>query len=52
MKNLSLDQKFITSINFFDSILFLDSFDNTKKVYNMMVDYIKKDSYYLFPAYA
>lgn len=47
MKNLSLDQKFLTSINFFDSILFLDSFENTKKVYNMIVDYIKKDNHYL-----
>jgi len=47
MKNLSLDSKFLTSINFLDSILFLDSFENTKKVYNMVVDYFKKENYYL-----
>lgn len=47
MKNLDLDQKFITSINFFDSILFLDSFENKKKVYNMVVDYFKRDNDYL-----
>lgn len=47
MKNLCLEEKFVTSINFFDSILFLDSFDNNKKVYNMIVDYIKKDNHYL-----
>ena len=47
MKNLCLEEKFITSINFFDSILFLDSFDNSKKVYNMIVDYLKRDNYYL-----
>ena len=30
MENLVLDKKFTTSINFFDNILFLDSFDNNK----------------------
>jgi len=47
MKNLSLDQKFLTSINFLDDILFLDSFENNKKVYNMVVDYFKKENHYL-----
>lgn len=47
MNNLILDKKFTTSINFFDNILFLDSFDNDKKVYNMVVDYLKKDNYYV-----
>ena len=47
MNNLILDKKFTTSINFFDNILFLDSFDNNKKVYNMVVDYLKKDNHYV-----
>lgn len=47
MNNLVLDKKFTTSINFFDNILFLDSFDNDKKVYNMVVDYLKKDNHYI-----
>ena len=47
MNNLVLDKKFTTSINFFDNILFLDSFDNDKKVYNMVVDYLKKDNHYV-----
>lgn len=47
MNNLVLDKKFTTSINFFDNILFLDSFDNNKKVYNMVVDYLKKDNHYI-----
>lgn len=47
MNNLILDKKFTTSINFFDNILFLDSFDNDKKVYNMVVDYLKKDNHYI-----
>lgn len=47
MNNLVLDKKFTTSINFFDNILFLDSFDNDKKVYNMIVDYLKKDNHYI-----
>lgn len=47
MDNLVLDKKFTTSINFFDNILFLDSFDNNKKVYNMVVDYLKKDNHYI-----
>ena len=32
---------------FFDNILFLDSFDNNKKVYNMVVDYLRKDNHYI-----
>lgn len=47
MNNLVLDKKFTTSINFFDNILFLDSFDNDKKVYNMVVDYLRKDNHYV-----
>lgn len=47
MNNLVLDNKFKTSISFFDDILFLDSFDNTKKVYNMVVDYLKKENHYV-----
>lgn len=47
MNNLVLDKKFTTSINFFDNILFLDSFDSNKKVYNMVVDYLKRDNYYI-----
>ena len=47
MENLILDKKFTTSINFFDNILFLDSFDNDKKVYNMVVDYLRKDNHYI-----
>ena len=33
-------------INFFDNILFLDSFEDNKKVYNMFVDYLKKGDTY------
>ena len=47
MNNLVLDKKFTTSINFFDNILFLDSFDSNKKVYNMVVDYLKRDNHYI-----
>ena len=47
MNNLVLDKKFTTSINFFDNILFLDSFDNDKKVYNMVLDYLRKDNHYI-----
>lgn len=47
MNNLALDKRFTTSISFFDNILFLDSFDNDKKVYNMVVDYLRKDNYYI-----
>jgi len=47
MNNLNLDQKFLTSIIFFENILFLDTFENDKKVYNMVVNYLKKDNYYL-----
>ncbi len=46
MNNLSLDKDFISSINFFENILFLDSFENNKKIYNMFVDYLKKDNHY------
>ena len=45
--NLVLDKKFISSIDFFDNIMLLDSFDNEKKVYNMAVDYLRKDTHYL-----
>lgn len=47
MNELVLDNNFVSSINFFDNILFLDSFENDKKVYNMSVDYLKKENYYL-----
>jgi len=47
MNDIILDNKFASSINFFDNILFLDSFENDKKVYNMVVDYLKKDNYYV-----
>ena len=47
MNNLVLDNKFITSINFLDNILFLNSFIETKNVYNMLVDYLKKDNHYV-----
>ena len=47
MINLSLDKKFLSAIDFLDNILLLDSFENDKKVYNMVVDYLKKDNYYL-----
>lgn len=47
MNNLVLDNKFKTSINFFDNIMFLDSFIDTKKVYNMVVDYLKRDNHYI-----
>ena len=47
MKNLILDKSFISSIDYFDNIMFLDSFENENKVYNMMVDYLKRDNYYL-----
>lgn len=47
MNNLVLDSKFKTSINFFDDILLLDSFEQTKKVYNMVVDYLKRENYYI-----
>ena len=47
MKNLILDKSFLTSIDFLDNILFLDSFENTKKIYNMVVDYLKKDNHYV-----
>lgn len=47
MNNLVLDNKFSSSINFFDNILFLDSFENSKKVYNMVVDYLKRENHYI-----
>lgn len=47
MNNLVLDNKFKTSINFFDNILFLDSFEQGKKVYNMVVDYLKRENHYI-----
>ena len=47
MDNLSLNKDFISSINFIEDILLLDSFENTKKIYNMVVDYLKKDNYYI-----
>ena len=47
MNDICLDNKFASSINFFDNILFLDSFECDKKVYNMVVDYLKKDNYYV-----
>ena len=47
MNNLILEKEFLNSINFFDNILLLDSFENCKKVYNMAIDYLKKDNYYV-----
>ena len=47
MHNLTLDKGFLSSIDFFDNILLLDSFENDKKIYNMCVDYFKRDNYYL-----
>ena len=47
MNNLIIDKSFLSSIDFLDNILLLDSFDNTKKVYKMIVDYLKQDNYYL-----
>ena len=47
MYNLSLNKDFIYQVNFLENILLLDSFDNTKKIYNMFVNYLKKDNYYI-----
>ncbi len=47
MDNLSLDRNFINSINFFENILLLDSIENTKKIYNMFVDYLRQDNHYI-----
>ena len=47
MDKLILDNNFLSSINFFDSILFIESFTESKKVYNMVVDYFKKENGYL-----
>ena len=44
MDKLILDNNFLSSINFFDSILFIESFTESKKVYNMVVDYFKKEN--------
>lgn len=46
MKELSLDKNFLSSINFFEDILFLNSFDNEKRIYSMFVDYLKKENHY------
>ena len=47
MLNIALSKDFIYDVNFLDNILLLDSFENSKKIYNMIVDYLKKDSYYI-----
>ena len=47
MDKLILDNNFLSSINFFDNILFIESFTESKKVYNMVVDYFKKENVYL-----
>lgn len=47
MSSLVLDNEFLNDVNFLDNILLLDSFDDNKKVYNMVVDYLKRDNYYL-----
>ena len=47
MYNLSLNKDFIYQVNFLENILLLDSFDNTKKIYNMIVNYLKKDDHYI-----
>lgn len=47
MNNLVLDKNFISSIDYFDNIMLLDSFENENKVYNMVVDYLKRDTHYL-----
>ena len=41
-----MQDKINNVINFFDNILFLDSFEDNKKVYNMFVDYLKKGDTY------
>ncbi len=41
-----MQDKINNVINFFDNILFLDSFEDNKKVYNMFVDYLKKGDIY------
>jgi len=47
MSSLVLDNEFLNDVNFLDNILLLDSFDDNKKVYNMVVDYLKRDNHYL-----
>jgi len=47
MSSLVLDNEFLNDVNFLDNILLLDSFEDNKKVYNMVVDYLKRDNYYL-----
>ena len=47
MYNLSLSKDFIYQVNFLENILLLDSFDNNKKIYNMIVNYLKKDDHYI-----
>ena len=44
MKN---NNTFLNEINFLDNILLLDSFENTRKIYNMIVNYLKKDNHYV-----
>ena len=51
MNDFNLDKEFKTSIDFLDNILLLDSFENTKKIYNMLVDYLKRDNYYILKLY-
>lgn len=47
MNNIVLDSRFTTSIEFLENILFLDSFNDNKKIYNMIVNYLKKDNHYI-----
>ena len=47
MNSIVLDNNFLNDVNFLDNILLLDSFEENKKVYNMLVDYLKRDNYYL-----
>ena len=47
MTNLVLNKDFLYNVNFLENILLLDSFENTKKIYNMAVNYLKKDNYYI-----
>jgi len=47
MSSIVLDNTFLNDVNFLDNILLLDSFEDNKKVYNMVVDYLKRDNYYL-----
>lgn len=47
MRNLVLDNEFVKSIKFFDNILFLDSFEDNKRMYNMNVNYLKVNNHYV-----